>query len=145
MKAPKFTLKNQHGEDVTLPSNGIDVLFFYPKANTPGCTIESKKFSEINKEFEKAGATVYGISPDPHDKVCKFAEKYDMAQNMLADEDHSVAETYGVWQKKKFMGKEYMGIVRTTIVVQNGNIVEQFKHKPGKTEEEVLAFVKELA
>ena len=143
-KAPSFTLKNTSGEEVSLPEQGIVVLYFYPKANTPGCTIESKKFSELYPEFVDSGAVVFGISPDPHDKVCTFQEKYDFAHALLADEDHAVSEAYGVWGEKSFMGKKYMGVTRTTFLVVNGEIVKEYKHKPGKTEEEILADIKAL-
>lgn len=143
-KASSFTLKNTAGEDVTLPKKGIVVLFFYPKANTPGCTIESKKFSELYPQFIDAGSFVFGISPDPHDKVCKFAEKHDFVHTLLADEDHAVADKYGVWVEKQFMGKKYRGVERKTFLIKDGEIVQEFKHKPGKTEEEVLAAVNAL-
>ena len=143
-KAPSFTLKNTSGEEVSLPEQGIVVLYFYPKANTPGCTIESKKFSELYPEFVDAGAFVFGISPDPHDKVCKFAEKYDFAHALLADEDHAVAEDYGVWGEKSFMGRKYMGVTRKTFLVVDGKIVKEYAHKPGKTEEEILTDIKAL-
>jgi len=143
-KAPTFTLKNAAQEDVTLPKKGIVVLYFYPKVDTPGCTIESKKFSELYPEFIDAGAFVFGISPDPLNKVCKFSEKFDFAHTLLADEDHKVAEAYDVWHPKKFMGKEFLGVNRKTFLIVNGEIVQEFDHKPGKTEEEILSVIKAL-
>lgn len=143
-KAPTFTLKDTEENDVTLPAKGRVVLFFYPKANTPGCTIETKKFNDLYPKFIDNDTFVFGLSPDPLKNVCKFSDKYEFVVPLLADEDHSVAEAYGVWGPKKFMGREYEGVTRTTFLVVDGEIVQEWKHKPGKTEEEVLAAVKEL-
>lgn len=143
-QAPSFTLPNTQGEDISLPEKGIVVLYFYPKANTPGCTIEAKKFSELYPQFVEAGALVIGISPDPHNKVCKFSEKYDFNHVMLADEEHEVCESYGVWKQKSMFGKKYMGVERTSFLIQDGKIIKEYKHKPGKTEEEILTDIQEL-
>ncbi len=144
MNAPTFSLPDQTEKTISLPEKGVVVLFFYPKANTPGCTTEAKKFSELYPKFIEAGALVWGISPDPHKKVCSFHEKYSFEITLLADEEHSVAEAYGVWKEKSFMGKKYMGINRTTFVIRDKKILKEFSHKPGKTEEEVLAYVESL-
>lgn len=143
-KSPTFTLPDTNSNEITLPEKGIVVLFFYPKADTKGCTIEAKKFSELYPKFVEAGALVIGVSPDPHSNVCKFSEKYSFNHAMLADEEHEVCEAYGVWTKKQMYGNEYMGVNRTTFLIQDGKIIKEYKHKPGKTEEEILADVQEL-
>lgn len=143
-KAPEFTLTNQDEEEVSLPKKGIVVLYFYPKANTPGCTREAKKFSELHPQFVEAGAMVWGVSPDETAKVCKFSDKYEFSHQLLADPEHEVCEAYDVWGEKSMFGKKYMGVNRTTFVIKDGKILEEFTHKPGKTEQEVLEFVKEL-
>lgn len=142
--APTFTLKDQEENELTLPKKGIVALYFYPKVDTKGCTIEAKKFTELYPQFVEAGAFVWGVSPDPLKAVCKFQDKYEFSHTLLADEDHAVAQAYGVWGEKSMYGKTYMGITRTTFVIKDQEILEEFKHKPGKTEEEVLEFVKQL-
>ncbi len=139
--APTFTLIDTEDEKVTLPKKGTVVLYFYPKANTPGCTIEAKEFKELYPKFIEAGAMVWGVSPDPLSAVCDFRDKYSFPFTMLADPEHKVAEKYGVWKKRSFMGKSYMGIERTTFLIADGKIVKQWKHKPGKTEKDVLAAI----
>ena len=143
-QAPTFNLQNTTGEQTTLPEQGIVVLYFYPKANTPGCTKESKAFSELYPQFIEAGALVFGISPDAHSKVCSFNDKYSFNHELLADPEHEAAEAYGVWGQKSMFGNKYMGVQRTTFVIKDGKLLKEFKHKPGKTEEEVLEYVKEL-
>lgn len=143
-EAPTFTLTDQNEEEVSLPENGIVVLYFYPKADTPGCTREAKKFSDLYADFVDAGAFVWGVSPDETPKVCKFSDKYEFSHTLLADPEHEVCESYGVWGEKSMFGKKYMGVNRTTFVIKGGQILEEFKHKPGKTEEEVLEYVQEL-
>lgn len=145
MKAKKFTLKNVEGEKVSLPEKGIVVLYFYPKADTPGCTIEGKVFSKLYPEFIEAGAFVFGVSPDSVDKICNFSDKYGFSHSLLADPDHKVAEKYGVWKEKSMFGKKYFGVDRKTFLIVDGEIVQEWKHKPGKTEREVLEAIKELS
>jgi peroxiredoxin Q/BCP len=139
-QAPSFTLVDQNKEDVSLPEKGIVVLYFYPK----GCTIEAKKFTEIYPDFIEAGAMVMGISPDPIDGVCKFSEKYDFSHTLLADPEHKVCEAYEVWEEKNMYGNKYMGVNRTTFVIKDQEILKEFKHKPGTTEQEVLEYVNNL-
>lgn len=141
MKAPTFTLKNTKGEDVTLPEKGIVVLYFYPKVDTPGCTIEGKKFTELYPEFIEAGAFVFGVSWDPVSAVCDFSEKYGFTHTMLSDPDFIVAEKYGV----KFEDPEFgTSLKRKTFLIQDGAIVKEYVHEPGKTEQEILLDVKNL-
>ena len=91
-EAPQFTLPDTDGNEISLPEEGIIVLYFYPKADTPGCTREAKQFTQLYPQFIEAGAQVIGVSPDPHSDVCDFSEKYDFSHTLLADEDHAVAE-----------------------------------------------------
>jgi len=114
-----FKLSNLKGKTV--------VLYFYPKADTPGCTAESCDFRDNVSRFKKKGVEVIGISPDKVEKQAKFKAKYDLTFPLLADVDHKVAEDYGVWQLKKNYGKEYMGIVRSTFVIdKEGKIAKIF-------------------
>lgn len=143
-EAPQFTLPDTAGNDVTLPRRGVVVLYFYPKADTPGCTKQAKQFTKLYPQFIDAGAQVIGVSPDPADAVCDFREKHDFSHTLLADEDHAVCEAYGVWGKKQMFGNEYMGVTRTTFLIKDGEIIEEYTHKPGTTEQELLSAVKEL-
>ena len=119
-KAPGFSLKNQSGQTVTLEEfagkNNV-VVYFYPKALTPGCTTQACGLRDIKQELADHNTVVLGISPDPEVKLQKFIDKHGLNFDLLADEDHSTAEKYGVWGLKKFMGKEFMGIVRTTFII----------------------------
>ncbi len=118
-KAPAFTLLNQRGEKVKLSDyKGKKViLFFYPKAMTPGCTTQACGMRDVNSKVESANAVTIAVSPDPVERLVKFTDKYDLNFTLLADEGHKICEKYGVWQLKKFMGKEFMGVVRTTFVI----------------------------
>ncbi|MEL4897262.1 thioredoxin-dependent thiol peroxidase [Crocosphaera sp. Alani8] len=123
--APDFTLNNPQGKSVTLKDNFGQwlILYFYPKDNTPGCTTEAQDFSRFNPEFEKLSTKIVGISPDSEKSHCKFIEKHNLLIELLCDPDHQVAKAYGIWSLKKFMGKEYMGIVRSTFIINpQGNI-----------------------
>lgn len=119
-KAPAFTLKNQLGDTVKL-SDYKDrknvVLYFYPKAMTPGCTTQACGIRDSIRQFDKLDTVVLGVSPDPVEKLQKFIDKEDLNFDLLSDEDHAVAEKYGAWGLKKFMGKEYMGILRQTYII----------------------------
>ncbi|NJM17420.1 MAG: thioredoxin-dependent thiol peroxidase [Richelia sp. RM2_1_2] len=125
-KARSFSATNQNGDLVKLEdfqSNWL-VLYFYPKDDTPGCTVEAKDFSEYSQQFSDLGATILGISPDSEESHCKFINKHNLLIQLLSDPEHQVCETYGVWQLKKFMGKEYMGVVRSTFLISpDGNVV----------------------
>src|SRR5690606_29460342 len=113
-------LKNQNDELVSLKDfRGKQnvVLYFYPKASTPGCTVQACGIRDTREEFAKLDTVVLGVSPDAPTKLKKFMDKYDLNFDLLADEDHAIAEAYGVWDLKKFMGKEFMGIVRTSFII----------------------------
>lgn len=141
-QAPDFTLPNQDGEPVTLSSlrGGPVVLYFYPKASTPGCTTQACGVRDHRADYEQAGATVLGISPDPVKKVKKFHENEELNFPLLADEDHAVCEAYGVWVEKSMYGRTYMGVERTTFVLSaDGEIEHVFrKVKPKEHDAQVL-------
>jgi peroxiredoxin Q/BCP len=128
-KAPDFTVLNDAGEKVKLSSfKGQNVvLYFYPKADTPGCTKEACGFRDAFPNLGAANALVLGVSPDPVKAVAKFKAKYNLPFALLADEDHAVAEKYGVWVEKSMYGKTYMGVERTTFVINgDGKIAKIF-------------------
>lgn len=146
-KAPSFTLKDQDGNEVKLADfkGKKVVLFFYPKADTPGCTKEAIAFTGLSRQFEKAGAAVLGASPDPCSKQKKFEEKHKLGVRLLADDDHKVAEAFGVWGEKKNYGRTYMGIIRSTFIIEGGKIVKAWSGvKVDGHAEEVLEAVKAL-
>jgi peroxiredoxin Q/BCP len=118
-KAPAFSLKDQHGTTHRLADYAGKqvVLFFYPRDNTPGCTKEACAFEENLARFKATNAAVFGISILDEASKARFAKKYDLSFPLLADADHAVAEKYGVWQRKSFLGKKYMGNVRTTYLI----------------------------
>jgi peroxiredoxin Q/BCP len=128
--APDFTLPSTEGTDVSLSSfrgKQAVVLYFYPKDDTPGCTKEACSFRDLRSLFNANGAEILGVSPDTLKSHKKFQDKYQLTFPLLADADHAVAEQYGVWQLKKFMGRQYMGIARTTFVIgPDGNIKAVF-------------------
>jgi peroxiredoxin Q/BCP len=141
--APKFRLPSSTGKTVALADFiGMRrvVLFFYPKADTPGCTTEACGFRDALPRFDTANAAVLGISPDPIDDVARFAQKFDLNYPLLADADHAVAEQYGVWQEKSLYGKRYFGVVRTTFVIGLDGRVERVFEKvnPEGHEREVM-------
>ncbi|TLM85090.1 thioredoxin-dependent thiol peroxidase [Pseudarthrobacter sp. NamE5] len=117
--APGFTLKDSSGAEVALsPGTGRHtIVYFYPAAATPGCTKEACDFRDNLASLQSAGYDVLGISPDPVEKLAKFAAKEDLSFPLLSDEDHSVAEAYGAWGEKKNYGKTYQGLIRSTVVV----------------------------
>ena len=124
-QAPGFSASNEKGQTVSLQDfKGKKlVLYFYPKDDTPGCTAESCSLRDGYPKFQAQGYEILGVSPDSVKKHVKFQEKYHLPFNLLADEDHAVALAYGVWGEKKFMGRAYMGILRTTFVIdENGRI-----------------------
>ncbi|WP_339060179.1 thioredoxin-dependent thiol peroxidase [Tepidibacillus marianensis] len=145
-KAPDFTLPSSHGDRVSLhdfPGKYI-VLYFYPKDNTPGCTTEACSFRDYHEEFKGLNAVILGISPDPLKSHDKFIEKYQLPFLLLSDEDHQVAESYGVWKLKKMYGKEYMGIERSTFIIDpEGKLIQIFrKVKVTGHVEAALEFIK---
>jgi peroxiredoxin Q/BCP len=146
-KAPKFRLPSSTGEDISLTDFEGDqtvVLYFYPKADTPGCTVEACGFRDALAVYDRARIAVLGISPDPVDRVKKFAGKFHLNFPLLADADHAIAEEYGVWQQKNMMGRKYMGVVRTTFVIDKaGKIAHVFaKVKPDGHDREVLDWIR---
>ncbi|HUE96384.1 MAG TPA: thioredoxin-dependent thiol peroxidase [Longimicrobiaceae bacterium] len=118
-KAPEFELQADDGSTVRLADlRGKKVLlFFYPRADTPGCTIEACEFRDLEAEFAAKGALVFGISPDPVKDVGRFRSKFNLSYPLLADADHQVAERYGVWKEKSMFGKKYWGVERSTFVI----------------------------
>jgi peroxiredoxin Q/BCP len=140
--APDFELPDQNGETVKLSDlrGQKVVLYFYPKADTPGCTTQACGVRDHRESYEHAGAVVLGVSPDPVKAVKKFDEKYGLGFPLLADHDHEVAEAYGVWVEKSMYGRNYMGNERTTFVIgPDGSIEEIFRSvKPAEHDELVL-------
>ncbi|TLS35689.1 thioredoxin-dependent thiol peroxidase [Pseudalkalibacillus caeni] len=146
-KAPDFSLKSNSGEEVSLADyKGKNVvLYFYPKDMTPGCTTEACDFRDSHESFSEQDTVILGVSPDPIERHKKFIEKHDLPFLLLADEDHEVAEKYGVWKLKKNFGKEYMGIERSTFIIdKEGNLVKEWRKVRVKDHvEEALNFIKE--
>jgi peroxiredoxin Q/BCP len=125
--APDFTLADQNGKKVTLSKlkGSPVVVYFYPKDDTPGCTKEACDFRDGFAAYKQAGATILGISPDCPASHAKFAKKFDLPFTLLADDDKKVCETYGVWKEKSMYGKKYMGVERTTFVIDAKGIVSR--------------------
>jgi peroxiredoxin Q/BCP len=125
-KAPNFSANNQKGELVTLASfKGKKlVLYFYPKDDTPGCTAEACDLRDNYHRFMAEGYAILGVSPDKEAKHVKFIEKYDLPFDLLADVDKTTAEAYGVWAEKSMYGRKYMGILRTTFVIDENGVIE---------------------
>lgn len=118
--APAFTLQNQRGEKVSLKDfkgQKNVVLYFYPKAMTPGCTTQACGIRDTEAEFAKLDTVVLGVSPDPVAKLAKFEEKKDLNFDLLSDEDHAITEKYGCWGMKSFMGRKFMGVLRVTFII----------------------------
>ncbi|MGN6586098.1 MAG: thioredoxin-dependent thiol peroxidase [Solirubrobacterales bacterium] len=148
-KAPNFTLPDQSGEKVRLSDlkGETVVLYFYPRADTPGCTTQACGVRDRWADYEQAGARVIGISPDEVGAIDKFAGKYDLGFTLLADADHAVAEKYGTWVEKSMYGKKYMGVQRATFIIgPDGKIAKVFpKVQPKKHDDLVLKALGELA
>jgi thioredoxin-dependent peroxiredoxin len=140
--APNFVLKDENGIERSLADyKGKPViLYFYPKDDTPGCTTEACSFRDDYSAYDEAGVTILGVSPDSPKSHTKFKAKYNLPFTLLADEGHQVAELYGVWGPKKYMGREYEGIYRTTFLIDaGGNIQQVFENvKPAEHSAELL-------
>jgi thioredoxin-dependent peroxiredoxin len=139
--APDFTLPDQDGEELTLSElrGQTVVLYFYPRADTPGCTIQACSVRDRSGEYETAGARVIGISPDPVEDVKKFAEKFDLEFTLLADAEHEVADAYGTWVEKSMYGKKYWGAQRATFLIDpDGKIAKVFPKVSPKTHDDVV-------
>jgi len=147
-KAPAFTLQNQDGEKIRLSDFAGKknvVVYFYPKAMTPGCTVQACGIRDSKTEFAKLKTVVLGLSPDPINRLQKFREKQDLNFDLLSDEDHSIADKYGVWGLKKFMGREFMGIIRSTFIIgMDGRLKEIFsKVKTKSHHDDVMAYIQD--
>ena len=125
--APDFTAKDQNGKDISLSGfrGRRVILYFYPKDNTPGCTLEAKSLRDGKAELSKQGFEIIGVSPDSEKSHCNFIDKHRLNFTLIADTDTAVAQKYGVWGEKKFMGKTYMGIIRTTFVIDPEGRIEK--------------------
>jgi len=146
--APDFTISTDTGEKVCLADyrGSKLVLYFYPKAGTPGCTIEAHDFNKLRDEFSAAGTVILGISPDPAKALTKFRAKEGLEFPLAGDEQHAMLEAYGVWEEKSMYGKTYMGVVRTTLLIDAEGRIAHIWPKvkvPGHAEE-VLAAAKAL-
>ena len=147
--APDFSATTDAGERVSLSDyrGRPVVLYFYPKDDTPGCTMQAQGIRDAYAEFERAGAVVLGISPDDETSHVKFKEKYDLPFTLLADPEHEIAERYGTWGEKSYMGKTYWGVSRTTFLVAPEGTVAKVMHdvKPDTHADDVLAALAALA
>ena len=149
MKAPAFSLMNERGDTVTLDSykGKYVVLYFYPKDMTPGCTTEACDFRDAHEDFSSLNAVILGVSMDDANRHTKFIEKHGLPFSLLVDADHTVAESYNVWVLKKMYGKEYMGIERSTFLINpEGIIVNEWRKVKVKNHiEEVLESIRQEA
>lgn len=147
-KAPAFKLKNQRDEWVSLADlkGKRVVLYFYPKAMTPGCTVQACGLRDTKEELAAHNAVAIGVSPDPVAKLAKFEEKHELNFELLSDEDHQLCEKYGVWGLKKFMGREFMGVNRVTYIIDEaGKIAKVFAKVKTKTHhDDVIATLAQL-
>jgi thioredoxin-dependent peroxiredoxin len=147
-QAPDFELPDHDGNPVRL--SGLRgrpvVLYFYPKADTPGCTTQACGIRDHRADYEAAGVTVLGVSPDPVEAVARFHDKQDLNFTLLADGDHAVAEQYGVWGEKSMYGRTYMGVTRSTFIIDAGGKVVHVlpKVSPKTHDEKVLKVLDEL-
>lgn len=147
--APLFTLPDQNGDKIALKSlrGKPVVLYFYPRADTPGCTVQACGIRDHRADLKKAGATVLGVSPDPVEAIAKFDRKHSLDFTLLADEDHKVAEKYGTWVEKSMYGKKYWGVQRATFVIDaKGKIAQVIEKASPKTHaDDILAIVAGLS
>ncbi|OUR90620.1 thioredoxin-dependent thiol peroxidase [Gammaproteobacteria bacterium 42_54_T18] len=146
--APAFSLQNQNGDKVTLKDYRDKknvVVYFYPKASTPGCTVQACGIRDTKKVFAKLDTVVLAVSPDPVARILKFVDKQELNFDLLSDEGHAIADKYGVWGLKKFMGREYDGIHRITFIVgKDGrlkHVMEKVKTK--SHHDDVISWIEE--
>lgn len=149
LQAPEFSLPNEKGETISLKDFAGEkyvVLYFYPKDSTPGCTTQACDFRDAYEDFSKLNAVVLGVSPDNEASHEKFIGKHGLPFSLLVDEDHAVAEKYDVWKLKKMFGKEYMGIERSTFLIDpTGTVVKEWRKVKVKGHiEEALATLEQL-
>jgi len=145
---PNFTLENQNGKKISLKDykgKKNVVLYFYPKALTPGCTVQACGIRDAKKDFSKVKTVVLAVSPDPVKKLKNFEDKKELNFDLLSDEDKAVAKNYGVWGKKKFMGREYLGVKRMTFIIgKDGKLKHIMEKVTTKThDQDVLDYIKE--
>jgi thioredoxin-dependent peroxiredoxin len=147
--APDFTLPDETGVERSLSQfHGKPlVLYFYPKDDTPGCTTEACNFRDDYTTYHQAGVTILGVSPDAPKSHSKFKAKYNLPFTLLADDGHKVSEMYGVWGRKKYMGREYDGVFRTTFIIDaQGQVAQVFENvKPDGHSTEILAALEKIA
>jgi thioredoxin-dependent peroxiredoxin len=147
--APDFTLPDQNGNSVSLSGlrGRTVVLYFYPKADTPGCTTQACGIRDHRADYERADTVVLGVSPDPVKAVAAFDEKFGLGFPLLADQDHAVAEAYGVWVEKSMYGRKYMGVQRATFIIDaDGKVAHVIPKATPKTHDaDVLAALERLA
>ena len=146
-KAPSFSLPSTSNNEYSLKDSlgKYIVLYFYPKDDTPGCTIETNDFNKLLSKFEKLGCTIYGISKDSLESHQKWSKKLNLKFELLADEDKTSLKAYKTWAKKKFMGKEFMGTIRSTFVIEKNKIIKEWRNvKAVGHAQEVLDFIKNI-
>ncbi len=148
-QAPAFTLPDQNGDPVSLRDYAGQalVLYFYPRADTPGCTTQACGVRDHAQDYAAAGAAVVGVSPDTPAKIKKFDDKHGLGFTLLGDEDHAVAEAYGTWVEKSMYGKKYMGVQRATFIIDGEGVIRHVipKASPKTHDEQVLAVLRELS
>ncbi len=147
--APAFTLLDQDGKKVRLSqfkSKKNVVLYFYPKAMTPGCTVQACGIRDSKKALAKLNTVVLGVSPDPVAKLARFIDKQDLNFTLLSDEGHPITEKYGAWGLKKFMGREFMGVLRSTIIIGKDGRVKHVmdKVKTKSHHDDLIVLIEEL-
>jgi thioredoxin-dependent peroxiredoxin len=147
--APAFSLKDQNGEKITLKDfrgKKNVVLYFYPKAMTPGCTVQACGIRDSKKAFAKLDTVVLAVSPDASARLARFEDKQDLNFTLLSDEDNAITKKYGCWDLKKFMGREFMGVLRTTFIIGKDGRLKHImdKVKTKSHHDDVIALIKEL-